>query len=425
MQFATLLASGIIAGNMKLGTSIIISLLAVIALAAEFGLYMFFGFGAAITGGESAVSGVAAFFVSLMILTAVMGVAAPISAVVQATTKKENAGTYTFLSLMGLTLIVLVGVNAFRPKDKQVVVASATSNSVAVKTEDSSNSSEVPTPGAPNETPQSDLEEDAYRANILVRNVKVSKTILDEDGVFGEIKNDGNRVLKRVELTVYALGGDGKPVFDDKFYPVLDSQLAFGDSGEPLKANYSRKFGYKLDAPSEWNKKVRVEVTKVEFADQQSDSQESVSPTVNESRDSSSGGEERPTTGSSNDDRTEILNRYAEWQQSWQDRDVNTFLSFYDRDVRVVDADGAAYGYKTLSARRSKRWKGERNIQINDVEKPTLEIQGNEATMSAVKEYESSLSHYTGLKTLTWTKVDGQWLITNEQFELQEGGRKE
>ena len=53
--------------RMKFGTSVIITLLAVVALAAELAMYMFFGFGAALSGGTNAVSGVATFFVSLMV----------------------------------------------------------------------------------------------------------------------------------------------------------------------------------------------------------------------------------------------------------------------------------------------------------------------------------------------------------------------
>jgi hypothetical protein len=34
-----------------------------------------------------------------------------------------------------------------------------------------------------------------------------------------------------------------------------------------LKPKYSRKFGYKADdAPSDWSKKVNVQITKVQFA---------------------------------------------------------------------------------------------------------------------------------------------------------------
>ena len=70
-----------------------------------------------------------------------------------------------------------------------------------------------------------------------------------------------------IEITVYCLGADnGKPVFEKTYDPVLVSGLSFGNSGQPLKPGYSRQFDVKLDdAPSDWNRRVDVKVTKVEF----------------------------------------------------------------------------------------------------------------------------------------------------------------
>lgn len=43
----------------------------------------------------------------------------------------------------------------------------------------------------------------AYVSNVVVRNLSVSKTTLGDDGVFGEVKNVGDRTLKEVEITIY------------------------------------------------------------------------------------------------------------------------------------------------------------------------------------------------------------------------------
>ncbi len=111
----------------------------------------------------------------------------------------------------------------------------------------------------------SDPTRSAYLSKVLVRNVHVSKTYLGE-GVFGEIKNSGDRVLKEVEITIFCLDTEGKPVFETKYHPVLVSGFGIGDAAEPLKPGYSRQFGVKLDsAPSDWSKKVDVKVTSVEF----------------------------------------------------------------------------------------------------------------------------------------------------------------
>ena len=110
-------------------------------------------------------------------------------------------------------------------------------------------------------------EKQAYFPNIEVRNVKIGKSILNETGVFGELKNKGDRSLKRVKVTTYCLDKDGKVVFEKDFPAVLVSEYSFGlRENKPLKPNYSQQFGYKLDdAPSDWSGKVRVEVTDLEF----------------------------------------------------------------------------------------------------------------------------------------------------------------
>lgn len=105
----------------------------------------------------------------------------------------------------------------------------------------------------------------AYLDKVLVSEVSVGKSILDEAGVFGEVKNSGDRTLKEVEITIYCLGSDGKPVFEKTYRPVLVSGLTLGDN-QPLKPGYSRQFGVRMqDAPSDWTKKVEVRVTNIEF----------------------------------------------------------------------------------------------------------------------------------------------------------------
>lgn len=106
----------------------------------------------------------------------------------------------------------------------------------------------------------------AYLSSVNVRNVSVSKTTLGDDGVFGEVKNLGDRTLKEVEITIYCQDSEGKTVFEKKYHPVLVSDLGFGDSNQPLKPSYARPFGVRLDdAPSDWSKKVEVKVTAVAF----------------------------------------------------------------------------------------------------------------------------------------------------------------
>ena len=115
------------------------------------------------------------------------------------------------------------------------------------------------------ELAEQQAEKKDYISKLNLQDVKVSETILGGMGVFGEVKNTGDRSLKKVEITVYCLDKSGSPVFEETFHPVLVSKWSSGKS-EVLKPNYTEKFGYKLDdAPSDWAGKVDVKITDIEF----------------------------------------------------------------------------------------------------------------------------------------------------------------
>ncbi len=83
--------------------------------------------------------------------------------------------------------------------------------------------------------------------------------------VFGKIKNNGNRSLRRVEVTAYFLDNQGKTIFENSYPAVSTGTLMSQDS--PLKPNYIKDFGYKSKGcPSEWSEgKVTVAITDIEF----------------------------------------------------------------------------------------------------------------------------------------------------------------
>ncbi|MBU0700043.1 FxLYD domain-containing protein [bacterium] len=106
----------------------------------------------------------------------------------------------------------------------------------------------------------------SYFDKIEVKNIHLGTDFLGAVGVFGEIKNNGDKTLKQVEVTAYCLDKNDKVVFEKTYNPVLVSEYSFMTDNTPLKPNYSRRFGYELnDAPSDWSKKVTVAVTDVEF----------------------------------------------------------------------------------------------------------------------------------------------------------------
>ena len=108
-------------------------------------------------------------------------------------------------------------------------------------------------------------ERQMYFDKIEVRNVSVEQGNQGKLGVFGELKNRGDRTLRAVAITVYYLDKEGNGIHEKTYYPVLITEESHGDN-QPLKPNYGKTFWYRIDgAPSDWAKKVKVAVTDVEF----------------------------------------------------------------------------------------------------------------------------------------------------------------
>jgi hypothetical protein len=107
----------------------------------------------------------------------------------------------------------------------------------------------------------------AYAKKVLLRDVHVGKSVFDEQGVFGEIKNTGDRTLSKVQITVFCLDAKGSPVSEETYTPINDATSSWSTRGYmPLRPNYAQKFGYKVKSTSDWSGRVRVEVTDLAFA---------------------------------------------------------------------------------------------------------------------------------------------------------------
>lgn len=111
-----------------------------------------------------------------------------------------------------------------------------------------------------------DLEQkQAYIDKVKILNLRVAEARFEGVGVFGEIKNTGDKTLTKVEITIYFLDKNDKPIFEKTYPHVSVSKFSIGDN-EPLKPNYSTKFGYGPDdVPSDWAQKVRAKITNIEF----------------------------------------------------------------------------------------------------------------------------------------------------------------
>lgn len=114
-----------------------------------------------------------------------------------------------------------------------------------------------------------DIEEldpkQAYIDKVKILNLRVAEAQFGGLGVFGEIKNTGDKTLTEVEITIYFLDKNNKPIFEETYSPVFVTDFSIGEN-KPLRPNYSEKFGYSTDdVPSEWSKKVRAKITNIEF----------------------------------------------------------------------------------------------------------------------------------------------------------------
>lgn len=108
-------------------------------------------------------------------------------------------------------------------------------------------------------------EKQMYFDKIEVRNVSVAQGNQGQLGVFGELKNRGDRTLRSVAITVYYLDSEGNGIHEQTYYPVSVTGESAGDN-QPLKPNYGKTFRYRVDGvPSDWAKKVKIVVTDVEF----------------------------------------------------------------------------------------------------------------------------------------------------------------
>lgn len=173
-------------------------------------------------------------------------------------TRKENiiGSNYKALEIIG-SIILVIGI--------LVAIGGVGIGLIGIITPFSGTQVEISKTEKPIKETKNFGEKQAYINKIAIRNLRVSKSTFGSPGVFGEIKNVGDRTLKKVEITIYFLDKSGKPIFEEIYHPVLVTDFSLGDN-EPLKSNYSRKFGYSTDdVPSEWAKKVRAKITNIEF----------------------------------------------------------------------------------------------------------------------------------------------------------------
>ncbi|MBA7640706.1 hypothetical protein ES703_48377 [subsurface metagenome] len=176
---------------MSIGLGIIIFFLSFVALIAEFFIYMALGVSLSFTGITAGIDGLAWFFVGLMVLTGAIGILAPISAVIQQTTKKKGVGNRILLIGIGVVIIGYILLTTLGGGERPKITETPESSPMASETKQ-----EV----SPNELKEkvdveligkgfisSDWERGIYDDYITMKLRFINKTDKDIKGVQGKI----------------------------------------------------------------------------------------------------------------------------------------------------------------------------------------------------------------------------------------------
>lgn len=258
---------------MNIGIGVLIFFVSLIALVAEIILYFIFGIGVSFTGDLKTLSGIAYFFVGLMLMTGATGLLFPICAIMATLTKRKKAWTNTLIILLGLIFIAYFFIMPNFAKQEKVSKSLAKSSNVAKQTEtaDVAKENEKTVTG---EKSKIDIEKGYISKYLVLKNIRIGEGYGQFDvpgyskskkGIFGTVKNIGDKNIGLLEIIVYFLDSNGQRV-GEKSIMVISTQSIF-EKTIPLKPNYSKDFGYILeeDAPSEWAGKIEVEISKIAF----------------------------------------------------------------------------------------------------------------------------------------------------------------
>ena len=102
---------------------------------------------------------------------------------------------------------------------------------------------------------------------VLIKDVRIgvgsSKGKLGT-AIFGEIFNNGTRVIKIATINVFFLSKSGEVIKEKKFFPV--NNYSFSD-GSPLGPDQSKEFGFPVDdiVPENWSGEISTKLVDLKF----------------------------------------------------------------------------------------------------------------------------------------------------------------
>ena len=92
-------------------------------------------------------------------------------------------------------------------------------------------------------------------------------------GVYFKLRNNGQRSLDKVEVTVYFKDAAGKVIMEETYLPVLVTEFSISNDAKPLKPGYvwqmeEGKFYTSTSVPSEWQEgSIEARVTDIRFSE--------------------------------------------------------------------------------------------------------------------------------------------------------------
>ena len=102
---------------------------------------------------------------------------------------------------------------------------------------------------------------------VELQNVRIGAGIsngIPGTAIFGEINNNGEKIISIAEMSVEFLNKDGEVAQSHKFFPV--NKFSFSESF-PLKPGQSKEFGFPIDdiVPEDWDGTFTARLTELIF----------------------------------------------------------------------------------------------------------------------------------------------------------------
>jgi hypothetical protein len=106
------------------------------------------------------------------------------------------------------------------------------------------------------------------------------------------------------------------------------------------------------------------------------------------------------------------------WCKSWQNRDIDTYMSFYSQNFRSNGLD-----YRAWMQKKKRRFKMIHDFQVN-ISDLGVFIEGESAVARFIQQYKDPKISVVGEKTLTMIYSGGKWKIVSEAWKpLKEPAR--